>query len=110
MLRESTFYQPVTSDEMQKVVAAMTREFRGTGNWYRCRNGHPFTVGECGMPMQTARCPQCGEVVGGQSHQAAEGVTRAGDIERFCRYETVDVLSLIWWKGSVSWLLKQTDM
>lgn len=82
MLRESTFYQPITSDEMQKVVAAMTREFRGTGHWYRCRNGHPFTVGECGMPMQTARCPQCGEVVGGQHHQAAEGVTHAGDIER----------------------------
>ncbi|KAG9526550.1 hypothetical protein KCU93_g5449, partial [Aureobasidium melanogenum] len=82
MLRESTFYQLVTTDEMQKVVAAMTREFRGTGHWYRCRNGHPFTVGECGMPMQTARCPQCGEVVGGQHHQAAEGVTHAGDIER----------------------------
>ncbi|KAH0151349.1 hypothetical protein KCU67_g10295, partial [Aureobasidium melanogenum] len=82
MLRESTFYQLVTTDEMQKVVAAMTREFRGTGHWYRCRNGHPFTVGECGMPMQTARCPQCGEVVGGQSHRAAEGVTHAGDIER----------------------------
>ncbi|KAG9842726.1 hypothetical protein KCU98_g8248, partial [Aureobasidium melanogenum] len=82
MLRESTFYQLVTTDEMQKVVAAMTREFRGTGHWYRCRNGHPFTVGECGMPMQRARCPQCGEVVGGQHHQAAEGVTHAGDIER----------------------------
>ncbi|KAH0150246.1 hypothetical protein KCU67_g10737, partial [Aureobasidium melanogenum] len=82
MLRESTFYQLVTTDEMQKVVAAMTREFSGTGHWYRCRNGHPFTVGECGMPMQTARCPQCGEVVGGQSHRAAEGVTHAGDIER----------------------------
>ncbi|KAH0352216.1 hypothetical protein KCU83_g3990, partial [Aureobasidium melanogenum] len=72
MLRESTFYQLVTTDEMQKVAAAMTREFRGTGHWYRYRNGHPFTVGECGMPMQTARCPQCGEVVGGQHHQAAE--------------------------------------
>ena len=82
MLRESTFYQPVSSDEMQKVVTAMTREFRGTGHWYRCRNGHPFTVGEYGMPMQTARCPQCGEVVGGQHHRAAEGVTHAGDIER----------------------------
>ncbi|KAG9695911.1 hypothetical protein KCU95_g3802, partial [Aureobasidium melanogenum] len=82
MLRESTFYQPVSSDEMQKVVTAMTREFRGTGHWYRCRNGHPFTVGECGMPVQTARCPQCGEVVGGQHHRAAEGVTHAGDIER----------------------------
>ncbi|THV96120.1 hypothetical protein D6D27_02863 [Aureobasidium pullulans] len=82
MLRESTFYSPVTNEEMKNVVAAMAREFRGTGHWYRCENGHPFTVGECGMPMQTARCPQCGGVIGGQSHQAAPGVTHANDLER----------------------------
>ncbi|KEQ92875.1 hypothetical protein AUEXF2481DRAFT_68062 [Aureobasidium subglaciale EXF-2481] len=82
MLRESTFYSPVTNEEMKNVVAAMAREFRGTGHWYRCENGHPFTVGECGMPMQTARCPQCGGVIGGQGHQAAAGVARANDIER----------------------------
>ncbi|TIA15397.1 hypothetical protein D6C80_05196 [Aureobasidium pullulans] len=82
MLRESTFYSPVTNEEMKNVVAAMAREFRGTGHWYRCENGHPFTVGECGMPMQTARCPQCGGVIGGQSHQPAAGVTHANDLER----------------------------
>ncbi|THW38616.1 hypothetical protein D6D22_06660 [Aureobasidium pullulans] len=82
MLRESTFYSPVTNEEMKNVVAAMAREFRGTGHWYRCENGHPFTVGECGMPMQTARCPQCGGLIGGQSHQPAAGVTHANDLER----------------------------
>jgi predicted nucleic acid-binding Zn ribbon protein len=82
MLRESTFYSPVTNDEMRNVVSAMAREFRGTGHWYRCENGHPFTVGECGKPMQTARCPQCGGVIGGESHQAAAGVTHANDLER----------------------------
>ncbi|THX89161.1 hypothetical protein D6D05_01461 [Aureobasidium pullulans] len=82
MLRESTFYSPVTNEEMKNVVAAMAREFRGTGHWYRCENGHPFTVGECGMPMQTACCPQCGGLIGGQSHQPAAGVTHANDLER----------------------------
>ncbi|THZ26748.1 hypothetical protein D6C91_02505 [Aureobasidium pullulans] len=82
MLRESTYYSPVTNEEMKNVVAAMAREFRGTGHWYRCENGHPFTVGECGMPMQTARCPQCGGLIGGQSHQPAAGVTHANDLER----------------------------
>ncbi|THY76138.1 hypothetical protein D6C86_03144 [Aureobasidium pullulans] len=82
MLRESTFYSPVTNEDMKNVVAAMAREFRGTGHWYRCENGHPFTVGECGMPMQTARCPQCGGLIGGQSHQPAAGVTHANDLER----------------------------
>ena len=31
--------------------------------------------------METSRCPQCGAPVGGQSHQAVDGVTRAADLE-----------------------------
>lgn len=68
--------------QMKMVVAAMEREFTGTGHWYLCANGHPFTVGECGMPMQTARCPQCGATIGGTNHRAAPGVQHAHDIER----------------------------
>ncbi|KAI4718642.1 hypothetical protein E4T48_05160 [Aureobasidium sp. EXF-10727] len=82
MLRGGTFYQPVNSEEMREVVAAMATEFSGTGHWWQCENGHPFTIGECGMPMQTARCPQCNGLIGGQGHQAAAGVTHAEDIER----------------------------
>ena len=40
-LRESTFYTAVTSDEKRAVYAAMAAEFRGTGHWYYCQNGHP---------------------------------------------------------------------
>lgn len=31
------------------------------------------------MPMQQARCPECGAPVGGQRHVAASGVSRAQD-------------------------------
>ena len=81
MLRDSTFYATVTNEEKAAVYAAMAHELRGTGHWYYCTNGHPFTVGECGMPMQTSVCPQCGSPVGGQSHQNVEGVTRAADMD-----------------------------
>jgi hypothetical protein len=73
--------ESLASSEMGMVVRAMAREFRGTGHWYRCANGHAFTVGECGMPMELARCPECGSGIGGQSHRPTEGVTRAADIE-----------------------------
>jgi hypothetical protein len=33
MLRNGTFYEPVTSAEMRAVVAAMATEFSGTGHW-----------------------------------------------------------------------------
>ena len=34
------------------------------------------------MPMELARCPECGKPVGGQNHQGAAGVTRAMNMER----------------------------
>jgi hypothetical protein len=40
-----------------------------SGHWYQCRNGHPYYIGECGGAMQRSHCPECGEAVGGSSHQ-----------------------------------------
>ncbi|MCJ1396114.1 hypothetical protein MMC18_009003 [Xylographa bjoerkii] len=80
-LRGSTFYTAVTNDEKRAVYAAMATAFRGTGHWYYCRDGHLFTVGECGMPMQTSVCPQCGAPVGGRNHEAVEGVRVARDFD-----------------------------
>ncbi|KAE8358023.1 hypothetical protein BDV27DRAFT_169851 [Aspergillus caelatus] len=81
MLRGGTFYTPVTSEERMAVVAAMAREFRGTGHWYRCENNHPFTIGDCGGAMEISTCPECGARVGGQHHRTLAGVTRADELE-----------------------------
>lgn len=81
LLNSGVFYKPVTTDELRAVYAAMASEFHGTGHWYTCEMGHPFTVGECGQPMQQARCPECGSPVGGQNHTPAAGVTLATNIE-----------------------------
>ncbi|RCI12169.1 hypothetical protein L249_0774 [Ophiocordyceps polyrhachis-furcata BCC 54312] len=75
-------YRPVTAEELQAVSAAMAVEFRGTGHWYRCANGHPFTVGECGMPMEEAACPECGAAVGGLGHRFVDGVRRDAEMDR----------------------------
>lgn len=85
LLNGGTFYRAVTAEELRAVYAAMAREFSGTGHWYTCEMGHPFTVGECGMPMQQARCPECGSPVGGQNHAPAEGVRHATEIEELGR-------------------------
>ncbi|KAL2285256.1 hypothetical protein FJTKL_08216 [Diaporthe vaccinii] len=85
VLNGGVFYSPVTTDEMRAVYDAMAAEFRGTGHWYTCELGHPFTVGECGMPMEQARCPECGSPVGGRNHAPAAGVRRADGIEEIAR-------------------------
>ncbi|RYP09993.1 hypothetical protein DL764_000922 [Monosporascus ibericus] len=85
LLRDGGFYQKVSANEMRAIYEAMRKEFVGAGHWYTCRNGHPFTVGECGVPMEQASCPECGEAVGGGSHILAEGVQRADEIEDLAR-------------------------
>lgn len=81
MLRDSTFYAPVTNLEKAIVYAIMAQSFQGTGHWYYCANEHSFIVDECGMSMQTTRCSQCGAIVNGTYHQLAARVTRAVDLE-----------------------------
>lgn len=78
-------YRPVTAEEMRAVYKAMSRELMGTGHWYTCENNHPFTIGECGMAMEEARCPECGARIGGQNHRAVEGVRHAVEIENLAR-------------------------
>ena len=83
-LMDST-YQPVTASEMRAVINALAGEIRGSGSWYTCANGHPFAIGECGMPMERARCPECDAAIGGQDHELADGVTSALEIAELVR-------------------------
>jgi hypothetical protein len=82
MLNGLTFYTTITNEECMAVLSAMAREFQGTGHWYYCQNGHPFTIGECGGAMQLSSCPECSTPVGGQSHWTVTGVRPAGDLEQ----------------------------
>jgi hypothetical protein len=79
------FYEAVSKEELEAIKKAMVSGHGGiathSGHWYKCINGHPFAIGECGMPMQLAKCPECGKPVGGQSHEAVAGVSRAEDME-----------------------------
>ncbi|KAL4865893.1 hypothetical protein BDV12DRAFT_210786 [Aspergillus spectabilis] len=84
-LHEGPRYEKVTLEELQSIKTAMITGRGGiathSGHWYNCVNGHPFAIGNCGMPMEQARCPECGAPIGGQNHTAVEGVTRALEME-----------------------------
>lgn len=81
MLFQDYFQRVLTSAARKEILQAMATELRGTGHWYYCQAGHPFTIGECGMPMELASCPECGARIGGTSHQFVDGVTQATDLE-----------------------------
>lgn len=57
-------------------------EALGTGHWYTCPCGYIFAVGDCGLPMETAPCPQCSREVGGAGHNPSAGVEHADAFER----------------------------
>ncbi|XP_028940022.1 E3 ubiquitin-protein ligase RNF213, partial [Antrostomus carolinensis] len=60
---------------MPEDIMAQARAWEGvaTLRWYKCANGHPCTVGECGRPVETSRCLDCGAPVGGQQHRPLPG-------------------------------------
>ncbi|EGX94155.1 NFX1-type zinc finger-containing protein 1 [Cordyceps militaris CM01] len=84
-LLEADRYEAVSPEEIASIKKAMLSGRGGmathSGHWYNCVNGHPFAIGECGMPMEQARCPECGATIGGQHHQSVAGVSRAEAME-----------------------------
>ncbi|KAJ5685605.1 hypothetical protein N7536_008224 [Penicillium majusculum] len=84
-LSEGPRYEEVTPEELAYIKIAMVGGRGGmatnSGHWYNCINGHPFAIGECGMPMQLARCLEYGAPIGGRNYQAVEGVSRAEHME-----------------------------
>ncbi|GIL57510.1 hypothetical protein Vafri_12729, partial [Volvox africanus] len=51
-----------------------------SGHLYRCPNGHPYVIGNCGGAMERALCPECGQEIGGINHALQTGNARATDV------------------------------
>ena len=51
------------------------------GHWFKCPNGHLYCIGECGGAMETSKCPECGETIGGQQHTLTSGNVHAPEID-----------------------------
>ena len=60
---------PITKEEKIQIVHAIGLK---QGHWFKCRNGHYYAIGECGGAMEESKCPECGEVIGGQHHRLAD--------------------------------------
>ncbi|KAF8639511.1 hypothetical protein AX17_001416 [Amanita inopinata Kibby_2008] len=83
-LRRDTFYEPLSLDEKMAVVTALA--FSHTGHFYNCPNGHTFVITECGGAMESSRCPECGETIGGNNHMLHGSNSRATEYEDLSRH------------------------
>lgn len=68
----------ITRQEIDAVVAALGM---GLGHWYKCPNGHPYCITECGGAMQESRCNECGAAIGGGNHQLRRDNALATEID-----------------------------
>ena len=64
------FLSPITPEEKKEIVSAMNLS---QGRWYKCPQGHVYTIGGCGQAMQRSTCPECRVVIGGTEHRLTEG-------------------------------------
>ncbi|KAM3924826.1 E3 ubiquitin-protein ligase RNF213-like [Leptodactylus fuscus] len=69
---QNSYLPTMPEDLMTYAKSAMGEQL----HWYLCPNGHYCTIGECGQPMQTSRCLDCGAAVGGENHRAHTGFQR----------------------------------
>ena len=61
-------------------ISSFSQVLSGLG-WYRCPNGHPYTVGECTRPMVESYCIQCNAQIGGRNHISSAGNVRIQPME-----------------------------
>ncbi|KAI0092232.1 hypothetical protein BDY19DRAFT_929008 [Irpex rosettiformis] len=82
-VRKGGTYEALSVQEMEDIVKAF--DFGYTGHFYRCPNGHPYVIGECGGAMQQGRCNECGEAIGGGSHTLLSSNNTATEFESILR-------------------------
>ncbi|XP_053575344.1 NFX1-type zinc finger-containing protein 1 [Bombina bombina] len=55
----------ISDSERVMIVKAMGLQ---TGHWFKCPNNHIYVITECGGAMETSKCPDCQETIGGTQH------------------------------------------
>lgn len=71
------FLSPLTEEETREIVSAMNLS---QGRWYKCPQGHIYSIAGCGRPVQQAICPECRNVIGGRRYQPFEGNMEAPEM------------------------------
>ena len=71
------YLSPLTAEEEKEIVSAINLS---QGRWYKCPQGHVYTIGGCGEAMQRGTCPECRLVIGGTRHRLFEGNMRAPEM------------------------------
>ena len=69
----NSFFPTMPQDELSEIKEALlaARGLHPGENpvFYRCPNGHPYIIGDCGRAATVGTCKACGREIGGEGHQ-----------------------------------------
>lgn len=68
----------VSEEEKVQIVRALGES---KGHWFKCPNGHPYVIGDCGGATIESRCPECNAKIGGGSHRLRSDNQFAGEMD-----------------------------
>ena len=77
MMRDSLTYLPAMDEDIRsRVLKALVERgeniWKFKSHWWKCSCGFTFFIGECGRPMEVAKCPGCSLNIGGRDHNQTE--------------------------------------
>lgn len=102
-LQRGVTYEEVTDEERREIIRGLmggSYEFETRGHFYQCRNGHVYTIGDCGGAMEESRFPECGCIIGGQDHTLNNTNARAITFENLAREEGMADSPWAWGRGA----------
>ncbi|XP_006816196.2 E3 ubiquitin-protein ligase rnf213-alpha-like [Saccoglossus kowalevskii] len=71
-------YLPTMPDDM--IMEAREALHAEGLHWFECKNGHPYTIGECGGPRAIGKCSDCGVNIGGIDYKFERGADKEARI------------------------------
>ncbi|ETO12101.1 hypothetical protein RFI_25276 [Reticulomyxa filosa] len=66
--------------QKEKTTMQSLKEMFGNCDWYTCPNGHLYVIGECRIPVELGKCPECGSNIGGKYHRMLDTNTHVGAV------------------------------
>jgi len=75
------YYFPGAPEGGLEMMRRMGQQL-GVRSVCQCACGFLYVIGECGRPMQVAKCPQCRKDIGGTNHNFANGDQGVATIEQ----------------------------
>jgi len=77
---KNAFLPSLPHDDDYELFQEFKKLNKEAAKFYKCSNGHLYTIGNCTEPAVTGKCPTCGDIIGGTNHQLAAGNSAASDL------------------------------